>query len=237
MDDPTLFEGTAWYYARYRSAYPQAFFDHLADRYALDGSGCALDLGCGTGQIGIRLAPDFEHVVCIDPDRGMLDEARRGAASVNATNLEFILGSSGDLTPSMGPFRLVAMGDSFHWMDRDQVLRSLYGMAPRGGGVVLAWGSTETPDGCRAAVKGVIKRFLGERRRAGQIGFQFSTSYASRRLLGETLTRATQGQRPASHGFKSGGRRQEGSVRAHRARSAGNRAHRKFPARRPAPGV
>ena len=32
---PGLFEGTAAYYARYRSKYPVAMFDHMVDRFNL----------------------------------------------------------------------------------------------------------------------------------------------------------------------------------------------------------
>ncbi len=52
-----LFATTAPYYARFRSGYPPAFFDHLVDRFGLDGTQTVLDLGCGTGQIALQLAP------------------------------------------------------------------------------------------------------------------------------------------------------------------------------------
>lgn len=35
--DPTLFQGAAWYYVRYRSRYPQELFDQLTARFNLDG--------------------------------------------------------------------------------------------------------------------------------------------------------------------------------------------------------
>ncbi|WP_207714417.1 hypothetical protein [Scytonema sp. UIC 10036] len=50
---PTLFQGAAWYYARYRSKYPQDLFDLLAQRFQLNGRGRLLDLGCGAGLIAI----------------------------------------------------------------------------------------------------------------------------------------------------------------------------------------
>ncbi len=33
--DPTLFQGAAWYYARYRSKYPRALFYFLADIFLM----------------------------------------------------------------------------------------------------------------------------------------------------------------------------------------------------------
>jgi predicted RNA methylase len=54
--DPTLFQGTARYYVRYRTPYPAGFFTHLRQVFQLDGSGHALDLGCGTGQLALPLS-------------------------------------------------------------------------------------------------------------------------------------------------------------------------------------
>src|SRR6266702_2438779 len=70
----TIFHGTAWYYARYRPGYPQELFDLLRGRFELDGTGRLLDLGCGTGQLAVPLAPLFEEVVAVDVDAGMLAE-------------------------------------------------------------------------------------------------------------------------------------------------------------------
>ena len=64
--DPTLFQGAAWYYARYRSKYPQALFDLLADIFKLDGKGRLLDLGCGAGLVGIHERDRFAEVVGLD---------------------------------------------------------------------------------------------------------------------------------------------------------------------------
>ncbi|MEU2257044.1 hypothetical protein [Nocardia xishanensis] len=43
------FTGTAWHYARYRPSYPDVFIDDVIQSFGLDGTGCLLDLGCGTG--------------------------------------------------------------------------------------------------------------------------------------------------------------------------------------------
>ena len=48
-----LFRGTAWYYARYRSGYPEAFFKLVRNKFELSKVDRVLDLGCGTGQIAI----------------------------------------------------------------------------------------------------------------------------------------------------------------------------------------
>jgi SAM-dependent methyltransferase len=225
--DPTLFEGTAWHYLRYRPPYPGALFDYLATCYQLDGTARALDLGCGPGQLALALSPYFEQVIAMDPDEEMLKEARRATNAAGLLNLQFLLGSSWDLSLAMGEFRLVTMGESFHWMDREGVLRILYEMVSPAGGVVIISQKIHTSSEYKTVVDGVLKQFLGERRRAGCgsyshpperhetvlarspftmrdpwednsqwdrtidqiLGFLYSTSYASQRLLGDQVGR------------------------------------------------
>jgi SAM-dependent methyltransferase len=133
-----LFAGTAWHYARYRPGYPQAFFDDLVRQFGLDGTGRLLDLGCGTGQLTLPLAGHVAEAVGMDPEPEMLAEAAGQAQATNIANVTWAQGSSTDLPGDLGRFRLVTMGRSFHWMDREQVLAVLDEMVDDVGGVVLA---------------------------------------------------------------------------------------------------
>jgi hypothetical protein len=51
--------------------------------------------------------------------------------------VKLVQGSSYDLTAAMGPFRLVTMGRSFHWMDRAATLDMLDRIVTPDGGVAL----------------------------------------------------------------------------------------------------
>lgn len=178
MADASLFAGTAWYYARYRPGYPPELIDWIVERAALNGTGRLLDLGCGTGQLTLPLAPHVAKAIGVDPDREMLVEAAAAAGSAGLSNVEWVVGRSDDL-PAMagrlGPLRLVVMGRSFHWMDGDQTLVDLDRLVERHGAVVL------TGDGCgiwtgdldwQVAVRETIRAWLGPERRAGQGTFQ-----------------------------------------------------------------
>jgi predicted TPR repeat methyltransferase len=66
--DPTLFQGVAWYYVRYRSRYPQILFDRLSKRFQLDGTERLLDLGCGAGLVRIPFSDRFREVLVINPE-------------------------------------------------------------------------------------------------------------------------------------------------------------------------
>lgn len=167
-----MFKGTAYYYSRYRPGYPEEFFDLISDAFGLDGRGRLLDLGCGTGQIAVPFAGRFEEVVAMDPEPEMIAEARRVIDQAEARNVALLQGSSEDLPAlkqTLGIFRVVAMGSSFHWMDRAATLKTLAHMVEPGGGIVVAGqGSFWTADTVWGrAVKAVVQKWLGPARRAG----------------------------------------------------------------------
>jgi ubiquinone/menaquinone biosynthesis C-methylase UbiE len=162
------FKSTGYYYARYRSSYPEEFYAAIADRYHLDGQGRLLDLGCGTGQLAIPFASYFTEVVGMDPEPEMLVEAERLAGEQRMANIRWIAGSSDDLHPGLGVFRLTTIGTAFHWMRQDAVLLQLFDMTLPGGGVVIASSSSHAQGADFAgAAQRVIAQYLGEQRRAG----------------------------------------------------------------------
>lgn len=44
-------------YHRYRHGYPNAVIDALAGAFSLTGQDVTVDLGCGTGQLSLPIAP------------------------------------------------------------------------------------------------------------------------------------------------------------------------------------
>ena len=228
-----LFKGTAYYYAKYRAGYPQEFFDYIMQLFKLDGTGRFLDLGCGTGQLAIPFAKHFKEVIGVDPEQEMLDEAERGAHNAAVKNIHWMLSKAEDIDDNLGIFQLTGIGTAFHWMDRKTVLQKIYNLTQKGGGLVIA-SSIASPgqDGWRKDAdkwkefrKQVVKKYLGERRRAGNsfyeepkerftdtiaqspfggyqekifeytktwdiesvINHMYSTSFSSRRLLGDRI--------------------------------------------------
>jgi ubiquinone/menaquinone biosynthesis C-methylase UbiE len=160
---PSLFAGTASYYARYRPGYPKIFFDKVIERFHLDGRGRLLDLGCGTGQLTIPLSWHVAEAVGVDPEPEMLAEAASQAQAVRATNLTWAVGTLTMLSSRLGHFQLVTMGRSFHWMDREQVLATLAEMVDDGGGIVIVNDSclVRPATAWQQAVEEVQQRFLG----------------------------------------------------------------------------
>lgn len=174
-----LFAGTAEYYARYRSDYPDAVYAELERAFQPDGSGTLLDLGTGTGQIAFHLASRFERVVGLDVSAEMLETAARIATERGVTNIDWQLRPAEELaslagTPSGGPYRLITLGSVFHWMDQPRVLELAYDRTAVGGGIfITALPGFITPDNVRSddhlavTIMDVVRKHLGERRRAG----------------------------------------------------------------------
>jgi SAM-dependent methyltransferase len=161
------YKGAASYYSRFRPPYPPALVNVLGDRFGLDGSGRLLDLGCGPGSVAIPLAQLFEQVVAADREPDMLAEGRTRAAETGVANLAWVRKSSEDLSPELGVFRLVTMGESFHWMDRKRTLDALYELVSRGGGIAIVGRGLPLPlppmTPWRAAVCKVVRSYVGDR--------------------------------------------------------------------------
>jgi ubiquinone/menaquinone biosynthesis C-methylase UbiE len=134
--DPHRFQGMAAQYERYRLGYPDRLIRRVVDLAGLKAGDAVLDLGCGTGMLAIPFARMGMMVTAMDPEPDML-AAAQDAADAAGVSVTCVLGSSYDLTPEMGPFRLVAMGRSFHWMDGAATLAMLDRIVTPDGGVAF----------------------------------------------------------------------------------------------------
>jgi 2-polyprenyl-3-methyl-5-hydroxy-6-metoxy-1,4-benzoquinol methylase len=106
----------------------------------------AMDFGCGTGLVTVRLAPYLRSIVGVDSSRGMLDrlDAKIQAAELFniRTNLaEEILGG-----PFAARFHLITSAMTLHHIqDTVPLLRSFHALLHPGGYVALA--DLEAEDG------------------------------------------------------------------------------------------
>jgi SAM-dependent methyltransferase len=175
--DSTLYAGSAIYYERGRLPYPEGLADAIRTALALDGSGRALDVGCGPGIIALRVARLFHEVVGIDPDADMIAVARRRAENLGITNVRWIKAKAEELPRDLRPVRAAFFAQSFHWMQRDHVARSIRELLDDTGAFVQVSlvrepSSKSAPSDritSRAAdIQRLVERYLGPIRRAGQ---------------------------------------------------------------------
>ena len=168
-----LFTGTARYYAQFRIPYPETLLSRLRAATTPTGTGRLIDLGCGTGEIAVKLSPYFRDVVGVDPNPGMLDEARARAARAECRNVAWRLHTAEELMLEPASVELVTIAAAFHWMDRALVARRCARwLAP--GRTLAVLGSNSPWTGTaewQALARDVMRRWTGGKRRAGSDTF------------------------------------------------------------------
>ena len=148
-----LFTGTASYYTRFRSRYPQELLARLADEARLDGTGRLLDLGSGPGFLAVPLSAYVAEVVAVDPEPEMLAELDAPA------NVRTVVGRAEDVEETWGSVRLATIGRAFHWMDGPLVLERLARVTPQ---LALVGDRLEETD-ARVTARDVAEELFGER--------------------------------------------------------------------------
>lgn len=180
--DPTIYLGSARHYAVGRPPYSAALVSTLAAEAGLgpDRNGRLLDAGCGPGALVLLLADRFDEAIGLDPDADMLAEGARQAGEAGLGNIRWVRAVAEDLPLDLEPgsLRLVTFGQSFHWTDRERVAEVVFDLLEPGGTLAL---TAHTIEGHPAPATGpghpriphdeinaLIRRYLGDRRRAGQ---------------------------------------------------------------------
>lgn len=176
--DKTLFRGSARYYRRGRLPYAPEIARAFQEQLGLDGTGRLLDVGCGTGEIALLLAPLYAEVVGLDADGEMIEEARAEAERQGRSNTRWVTARAEELPLHLGTFRTATFAQSFHWMDRQRVAATVREMLEAGG----AWVHVDTkthfgaptdeplrhPQPPRAEIEALVAEYLGPVKRAGQ---------------------------------------------------------------------
>jgi SAM-dependent methyltransferase len=126
---------------------------------------------------GGPLAGLFAGVVGIDADQGMIDAAGRAAAARQLTSARWLRMRAEELPGGLGTFRYATFAQSFHWMQRERVAATIFGMLEPGGSFVHVGGhEIDTPAPARLphppppaqAIRRLQRSYLGPGRRAGQ---------------------------------------------------------------------
>ncbi|MEU6709645.1 class I SAM-dependent methyltransferase [Streptomyces wuyuanensis] len=173
----SLFTGTSGYYRQYRPGIPDDLARRLA-RYAPDHAPRRLlDVGTGTGLVAEALMPHFDDIIACDNDPDMIATAEAALRPniPEGSTLTLVTSTAEDFRPPAGwKADLVTICRAFHWLDQPAVLALLDSQVAKNGAVAVfsdrSFWAAESD--WKAAVKQVIRDFLGEERRAGGGTFQ-----------------------------------------------------------------
>lgn len=167
LSDSRPFAEAAAFYAPFRPPYGDEAVDHICRELRLDRGSRVLDLGCGPGILAVAIAPRVGQVVALDPEPEMLAQGGARAATAGVANIQWIEGRAEDIEAHLGLFAAAVMGQSFHWMDRDEVLRRLAPLLHDDGGLALvnpAAPRLQQPvESWEPIAKPIVEAFLGER--------------------------------------------------------------------------
>jgi ubiquinone/menaquinone biosynthesis C-methylase UbiE len=110
----------------------------IRERVRLDRSMRIIDIGAGTGLLGLALAPDVGSVVLAEPSAGMLAVAREKLIDQDLPNVTAIELDLPADPPQDAPFDLaVSMLVLHHVEDTAAALRSVHGMLAPDGRIAL----------------------------------------------------------------------------------------------------
>lgn len=98
----------------------------------------AIDVGAGTGLLGLELATDVGEMVLAEPSAGMLEVARQKLSSSGPLNVSAIQFDVPGEPPHGEPFDLaVSLLVLHHVADTAAALRSIHALLAPGGGIAL----------------------------------------------------------------------------------------------------
>jgi 2-polyprenyl-3-methyl-5-hydroxy-6-metoxy-1,4-benzoquinol methylase len=106
----------------------------------------AMDFGCGTGLVTLRLAPFLRSIVGVDSSRGMLDRLDAKIQAAGLSNIHSSMAEEIFEVPPVARFHLITCAMTLHHIqDIVPLLKSFHALLHPGGHMALA--DLESEDG------------------------------------------------------------------------------------------
>ncbi|ALG86744.1 class I SAM-dependent methyltransferase [Gordonia phthalatica] len=126
-------------YAAHRPTYPAEIVDVL--RAAAPDGEAAVDIGCGTGQLTVLLAQEFEQVIGLDPSEDQI------ANATAAAKVAYRVSSAEALDVPDASASLITVAQAAHWFDLAAFYREVRRIAVPGAALALiTYGVVELDD-------------------------------------------------------------------------------------------
>jgi ubiquinone/menaquinone biosynthesis C-methylase UbiE len=130
---------------KYRPDYPEELYRELNVRLDRLENARVIDLGSGDGRIAFRLAHLGTEIFSVDSSEPMLKIIRRSKEEQTSLNVHPIRGEATQLPFPNGSMDYIIIGQSFHWMDRQKVLKELGRVLRKNGQAVILWTQPYVP--------------------------------------------------------------------------------------------
>lgn len=160
----------------------------------------ALDVGCGTGDVARRLAPQMVRIDAVDVSSRMIAQGK-ALPGGDAPNLRWIVAAAED-APLEPPYSLITAGESLHWMDWPVVMPRLRdALAPGAYLAIVERGEERSP--WSEALLGLIVRYTTNR---DYQPYNLTSELESRGLftkVGEQRTRSVPFEQPVEDYIES----------------------------------
>jgi SAM-dependent methyltransferase len=138
-------------YDRSRPGYPPELVDFLAAGGDID----VVDVGCGTGKLGVLLAARGCRVLGVEHDERMAEVARRHDLDVQVSTFE-------SWDDGGRRFDLVAAAQSWHWIDPDVGPQKAASVLRPGGRLAVVWNLMAHEPVLKAALDEVYEEHVPE---------------------------------------------------------------------------
>jgi len=130
-------------YAKYRPSYPEQIIPYLEQTLGLTKEWTIADIGSGTGIFSELLLKKGYHVLGVEPNDGMREEAEKKLAGYPA--FTSIHGKAEETALAAQSIHLITIAQAFHWMSRDACKKEFQRILIPGGFIVLIWNVRLTP--------------------------------------------------------------------------------------------
>ncbi len=137
-----------------------------------------MELGAGTGDLTVGLAPRVDALIAIEPSKAMLERGRQRVGP-GSGHVQWLAIAAED-HDFRGPYGAVVAAESFHWLDWYRVMpRIATGLAPSGHLVLVERRLAEPPP-WDEGLRGLIQAYTTNR---DYVPYDVVTELVTRRLL------------------------------------------------------